>query len=272
MRNLTKALVVAGVASAALAAPVAYAQAPAPAAAPAPTPEHTLTGNVGVFSEYIFRGISQTAGKPALQGGFDYAHASGIYLGTWASNASWLGDFGAYSRSSLEWDFYGGYKGSITDDLTYDVGLLYYYYPGKANPGVTKADTLEGYFGLNWKFLSAKFSYNFDNYFGAKPIGQDTDGTWYLDLGATYPLGESGVSLVAHYGIVDVKNDGSGPTKASYEDWKVGLAYTIPDGFMKGVEIGAYYAGNNAEKAFYTDLTGYDTSKDRGVIYLKKNF
>jgi uncharacterized protein (TIGR02001 family) len=268
MRNASKALLLAGITSAAFTASVAHAQA---AAAPA-TPEHTLTANAGLFSEYIFRGISQTAGKPALQGGFDYAHSSGFYLGTWASNASWLQDFGLYSRSSLEWDFYGGYKGSFADDFSYDVGLLYYYYPGTAYPGVTKADTFEGYVGVGWKWLSAKFSYNFKDYFGAKPIGEGTDGTWYLDLSAAYPLGDSGVTLSAHYGILDVNNDGSGATEASYEDWRIGLAYTIPDGFMKGVEVGAYYSGNNATEAFYTDLTGYNTAKDRGVIYLKKTF
>jgi uncharacterized protein (TIGR02001 family) len=266
MRNLSKALLVAGFASLPLASGLAHAQ------AAAPTPEHTLTGNVGVFSEYIFRGIAQTAGKPAIQGGFDYAHASGFYLGTWASNASWLQDFGAYTRSSLEWDFYGGYKGAINDDWTYDVGLLYYYYPGKANPGVTKADTLEGYVGIGWKWLSFKASYNFQDYFGAKPIGKDTDGTWYFDLSAAYPLGDSGASLVAHYGVVDVKNDGSGASKASYDDWKLGLAYTIPDGLLKGSEVGAYYSGNNAEEGFYTDLSGYNTAKNRGVIYIKKSF
>jgi uncharacterized protein (TIGR02001 family) len=268
MRNASKVFLLAGITSAALAAPVAHAQAPAPAA----TPDHTLTGNVGVYSEYIFRGISQTAGKPALQGGFDYAHSSGFYLGTWASNISWLGDFGAYTKSSLEWDFYGGYKGTIADDWTYDVGLLYYYYPGTANPGLVKADTFEGYVGIGWKFLSAKFSYNFDDYFGTRPAGEKTDGTWYLDLSASYPLGDSGASLVAHYGILDVKNDGSGSSESSYEDWRIGLAYTIPDGFMKGAEIGAYYSGNNATEAFYTDLNGYNTAKDRGVIYFKKTF
>src|SRR5882762_1613849 len=106
----------------------AQATPPAPAVVavvvPAPVPEHTLTANVGVFSEYIFRGLAQTTGKPAVQGGFDYAHASGFYLGTWGSNISWLEDFGAYSRSSLEWDFYGGYKANFpgSDDWNYDVG------------------------------------------------------------------------------------------------------------------------------------------------------
>ena len=207
-----------------------------------------------------------------MQGGFDYAHSSGLYLGTWGSSISWLQDFGAYTRSSLELDVYGGYKGSFADDWTYDVGLLYYYYPGTANPGVTKADTLEGYVGIGWKWLSAKVSYNFKDYFGAKPIGQGTDGTYYVDLSATYPLGDSGASLLAHYGILDVKNDGSGATKVSYDDWRLGLSYVIPDGFMKGVEVGGYYSGNNAEEGFYTDLTGYNTAKDRGVIYVKKTF
>ena len=72
--------------AAAFAAP-AFAQTAAPAAEAAASP-HTLTGNVGLFSSYRFRGIDQTAGKPALQGGFDYSHASGIYVGNWNSNVS----------------------------------------------------------------------------------------------------------------------------------------------------------------------------------------
>jgi uncharacterized protein (TIGR02001 family) len=271
MRNLHKALLIAGLATLPLASGIAQAQAPAAPAA-APTPEHTFTGNVGLFSEYLFRGIAQTAGNPALQGGFDYAHSSGLYLGTWASNVSWLEDFGLYTRSSMEWDFYGGYKGSFADDWTYDVGVLYYYYPGTANPGVPKANTFEGYAGIGWKWLSAKWSYSFQDYFGAQPNGNKSDGTWYLDFSAAYPVGETGFTLLAHYGILDVKNDLSGSAKIGYEDWRLGASYIIPGGFMKGAEIGAYYSGTNAEKSFYTDLTGYDTGRDRGVIYLKKTF
>ena len=58
--------------------------------AAAPVSDHTLTGNVGLFSSYRFRGIDQTMGKPALQGGFDYSHASGIYVGNWNSVISVL--------------------------------------------------------------------------------------------------------------------------------------------------------------------------------------
>src|SRR4029078_3589863 len=96
-------------ASAAIASGAA-AEAPAPAAtpdytpppaggadkapAPAATPDYTLTGNFGIYSQYIFRGLTQTDRKPAAQGGFDFAHTNGIYLGTWASNISWVHDAG----------------------------------------------------------------------------------------------------------------------------------------------------------------------------------
>lgn len=265
-------------AAASLIAGSALAQTPAPAAAPAatpPTPEHTLTANVGLFSEYIFRGLAQTGGKPAVQGGFDYAHSSGFYLGTWGSNISWLSDFQLYSRGSLEWDFYGGYKANFpgSDDWSYDVGTLYYYYPGSKNPGVLNVDTWELYGALGWKWVSAKLSYTVStDYFGIRPNGQKTDGTWYVDVSATYPIADTGWALLGHYGHLDVRHDGSGDFKASYDDWKLGGSYTVPDGWLKGIEVGAYYTGNNAKSAFYTDLTGYNTAKDRGVVYVKKTF
>ena len=250
------------------------ALAQAPATAPAATPDYTLSANAGLFSEYIFRGIAQTAGKPAVQGGFDYAHSSGFYLGTWGSNISWLEDFGLYSRSSLEWDFYGGYKAAFpgSEDWSYDIGTLYDCYPGSRNPGGVNANTWEIYAALNLKWLGAKFSYSLDDYFGAQPIGKKTDGTWYVDLYANYPVGDSGVTLLGHFGFLNVNHDGSGNSKASYNDWKLGASYAVAEGPLKGVEVGAYYSGNDAKKAFYTDLTGYNTAKDVGVVYVKKTF
>ena len=247
------------------------AQTPAPAAAP-PAPDYTITANAGLFSEYIFRGITQTAGKPAVQGGFDWSHSSGFYLGTWGSNVSWLEDFNLYNRSSLEWDFYGGYKWAINDDWNLDLGTIYYLYPGSKNPGVVSANTWELYAALNWKWLGAKASYSLDDYFGAQPTGKKTDGTWYFDFYANYPVGETGFTILGHFGILNVKHDGSGNSKASYNDWKIGGSYAIGEGALKGFEIGAYYSGNNAKTAFYTDATGYNTAKDTGVVYVKKTF
>jgi uncharacterized protein (TIGR02001 family) len=267
----------------ALVAGSALAQAPAPPpAAPPSAPEQTLTANVGLFSEYIFRGISQTGGKPAVQGGFDYTHPSGFYVGTWASNISWLSDFGLYNHGSLEWDFYGGYKQNFPDpygDFFYDVGVYGYVYPGKKNSGVFNVDTWEIYGALGWKWVSVKFSYSLTDYFGARPSAtqQHTDGSWYIDGSATYPIGETGWAILGHVGHLDVRHDGSDNDlgtggKVGYTDWKVGVSYTVPEGLFKNTELGVYYTGTDAKSRFYTDLSGYDTSKDRVVGYVKKTF
>jgi len=250
---------------------------PAIAQAQAESP-HSFSANVGLYSEYVFRGIKQTAGEPALQGGFDYAHSSGLYLGTWASNISWLEDFQAYTRSSLEWDFYGGYKGNFgKSDFSFDLGTVYYYYPGNVVTGGTKADTWEIYAGLGWKFLGLKYSYNLKDYFGARPTGNKTDGTWYLDFSVDYPIGETGFAVNAHYGKLDVDSDGSGASEASYNDWKIGATYTVPSGMLTELTIGAYYADNDVKKdstgtSFYVDANGYDTAKDSFVVYVSKSF
>jgi uncharacterized protein (TIGR02001 family) len=93
-------------------------------AADTPTnPEDTsasspIAANVTVINNYMYRGISQSNGKPAIQGGFDYAHESGFYIGNWNSSISWIGDsyanqyLGTSSSVSapIEMDFYGGFK------------------------------------------------------------------------------------------------------------------------------------------------------------------
>lgn len=78
----------------------------------APASPHTFTGNVGLVSDFVYRGISQTHTQPAVQGGFDYAHASGLYAGIWGSSISWVSD-GLGGSYPLELDIYGGYKGSL---------------------------------------------------------------------------------------------------------------------------------------------------------------
>jgi len=267
-----KKLILASAVVAAVAAPAAALAQQAPTA---PASPHTFSYNLGFFSNYIFRGVSQTGGKPALQGGFDYGHESGFYAGTWASNVSWLQDFGQYTRSSLEWDFYGGYKWAFANDFGLDVGSIYYWFPGSKNgvnnPTGQSADTWEIYVAGTWKFLGAKFSYSLQDYFGFRPTGQKTDGTWYLDLFGNYAFGDSGWSLNAHYGITDVAKDGSGASEASYDDWRIGGAYTVQSGPVKGLELGVYYSDTNAS-AFYVTPGGYNTGKGVLVGYVKKTF
>lgn len=179
-----------------------------------------FTANVGLFSEYVFRGVSQTAEKPALQGGFDYAHASGFYLGTWGSNISetFYPD-GNGGGANLEIDVYGGYKMSLTNDVSLNVGLLQYMYPG-----ATDFNNLEAYAALGYKWLTAKASYALTDYFGAT----DSKGTTYLEANADIPL-PGDFTLGLHVG--HTAGDGA---VVDYTDYKVGVSVPVA-GFTLGL-------------------------------------
>ncbi len=261
---MKKTLVALALASA-FAAPVFAAD-----AAPA---EHTFTGNVGFVSNYIFRGISQSQGKPALQGGFDYAHSSGLYAGTWASNVAWVRDGGYKTGSSLEVDLYAGYKGSIMEDLSYDVGVLHYYYPGDVQPMMANTNSTEIYAALTWKFITLKNSYTvspnlfgWTSLYGAQP-GEKSRGSNYIDLTATYDLGE-GWGVTGHVGHQTVKN----ASGANYTDWKLGVTKDV--GF--GV-VGLSYTDTNAKTCGDTTIAAYcwntkDVSKAAAVLSFSKTF
>ena len=216
----------------------------------APTSEHTLTGNLGLFSSYRFRGIDQTFGQPALQGGFDYSHASGFYAGNWNSNVS---SGAGYPEGNLEMDFYGGYKASF-GDFGIDVGALYYYYPGSrfsnaALNGKYPTKTADGtvsngelYIGASWKFLSLKYSYAVTDYFSVP----ETEGTSYLDLSGNYDLG-AGWGINGHIGHLFMNDlsytNANGSTyNGSYTDWKLGVTKDVG-----GWVLGAAYVGTDAE-------------------------
>ena len=245
-----------------------FAQTPTPV-----EPEWTPTANIGLFSQYVFRGISQTNEKPAVQGGFDLGHKSGFYVGTWASNVSWVGDgyfippnLPPSPSVSLEWDFYGGYKGTLPMDFGYDLGVLYYYYPGSYPAGFTKPNTTELYAGLSWKWLSFKYSYSADN----KTFGlPNSRGSYYLDLTASYDIIEKvsdaigKVTIFGHVGRQVFRNNGA----FDYTDWKVGASTEV-----FGLTVGIFGTGTNAEDAAYTNIYGRNISSNQFVGYVQKTF
>lgn len=96
----------------------------------ASTPAEWFSTNVSVTSDYAFRGISQTLEEPALQGGMDLEHPSGLYLGTWGSSVNFGEDLIGGPRAQLELDAYGGYRLSIPEVVDLEVGAIYYMYPG----------------------------------------------------------------------------------------------------------------------------------------------
>jgi uncharacterized protein (TIGR02001 family) len=219
---------------------------------------HSLSANVGLYSDYVFRGISQTGGEPAIQGGLDYSHASGFYLGTWASNVGWLEDFQGYQSGNVEIDVYGGFRGDIGQTgLTFDVGGIQYMYPGTNNSGANDADTTEVYAALGWKWFTVKYSYYVsDEVFGFGNLTPgntgDAQGSDYLSISASVPVGETGLTLGASWGTFKFENNGA----ADYEDWKVSAAYDMGKlgSVMDGVTVGVAYTDTNASRAVWTDL------------------
>ena len=245
----------------AFASPV-MAQASAPVAEASP---HTLTGNVGLFSSYRFRGIDQTFGKPALQGGIDYAHSSGFYAGNWNSNVS---SGAGFPDGNLEMDFYGGYKAAF-GDFGLDVGAILYYYPGSEGKVLgTRADSgsvtnKELYIGGSWKFLSAKYSYSLDDYFSLRGTGtndgKSTKGTSYFEVNANYDLGD-GWGINGHVGTLSLKNIKNG----DYTDWKVGVTKDV-SGWVFGLSYVDTNAKGSCSKAQFYCFTN-SNSEEAGVL------
>jgi uncharacterized protein (TIGR02001 family) len=281
--------VTATVTLAAISAPsVLFAADAAPAA---PASPHTFTGNVAVVSNYVYRGISQTAAKPALQGGFDYAHSSGFYLGTWGSNVNWVADnnwsAASAASNSLEMDFYGGFKGVIKGDLGFDLGVLTYVYPGtNTDVGGTfiKPDSTEIYGALTYKWLSAKYSHSTTSLFGWNKFGgtvsDKTNGSGYLDLTATFDLG-NGWGISGHFGHQKIKNH----KPASYSDVKLGITKDTGVGVIglavTGTNSKGDCNGNAAKTADDVYCWGavagsgkkaYDAGKSAAVLSFSKSF
>ena len=265
MRKFLLAAAVAGVFSLPVAA-LAADEAPAAGAAPAAAPASPVTGNFSLVSDYRFRGLSQTGKKPAIQGGLDYAHESGFYLGTWASSIS----ANQYPNATMELDLYGGYKFEPVKDVGIDLGLIHIYYPGgKSTPTTTTfasragtttyPNTTELYAGVSYKWFSAKYNHTISSSLfgldsntagfacsvtnGANCYNStaSTRGSGYLDLAGNFEIADK-LTLGLHVGHQTVKNY----SNFSYTDYKVGLTKEYA-----GFSFGAAVVSTNAKSEWW---------------------
>jgi uncharacterized protein (TIGR02001 family) len=253
------------------------AQTAAPAAPKAPEPDYTVSYNVGAVSDYRFRGISQTSKKPALQGGIDVAFKNGAYLGTWASNVRWVRAFNGASKSNLELDLYGGYKGDISKNVTFDVGAIAYVYPGNnsgaagtlAPGGYDNATTKEIYGALTSGIYTAKYSRSIGTFLGFK----ESSGSNYLDLSAAVDLGNA-FTLTPHIGRQTIAGSPGGVSNSallSYTDYSLTLAKDLGN----GVTLTAAATSTNAKAVNYTEYTdfgGKEISKSAFFVGAKYSF
>ena len=182
----------------------------------------SLSGNIAITSDYVWRGMTQNAGDPSVSGGFDLEDDSGFYLGVWAANVSADDDDTVAGSGSMELDGYLGYSGSFNDDAGYDIGYIAYTYPNYDS----------------WDFEEAYISFDF---FGV-----------YV----TYAAGEG---IANNYGEVGYSVDaGPGTFSISYGDFEntgtnylVGYDWTVGD-----FTLGFYYSDFNSDKSAAEDQDG----------------
>ena len=234
------------------------------AEAKAAAPDYTLSYNVGATSDYRFRGIAQTSTQPALQAGVDFAHNCGLYLGAWGSNISWIKDYVGAKDGSLEIDLYGGYKGAISKDFSYDIGVIAYQYPSNSADkvaGFVNANTTEFYGALTYGLVTAKYSRSTGNFVA----NTNSAGSGYFELAASFDLG-SGYSLTPHVGRQTITNvaDSAG----DYTDF----ALTLGKDFGNGVTASLAVISTDAKKVFYTDPQGKFLGDNALVVGVKYSF
>ena len=220
------------------------------------------SGSVAITSDYLFRGVSQTNGDPALQAGLEYAADNGFYAGAWGSSVSWLSDTpvpGDDISNSVELDFYGGYRGKFNDTVGFDVGALYYWYPGDYPSAFNSPDTGEIYAGITVGVFAAKYSYALTDLFGYA----DSDGSGYLDVAANWEFAPTW-TLNAHAGKQWIGNNEA----FEYADWKLGVTKTFEGGF--GVALA--YSDTDADQALYTNAHGNFLGDDTVVLTVTKTF
>ncbi len=250
MAYTSKTLLKVSVASVALGALLLCA-APALATDNGGDSEFDISANVGFVSEYSFRGIAQSDEQMALQGGFDVSHGSGLYAGVWGSNV----DFNDGDEASVEVDVYGGYAGEV-GGVGYDVGLIYYAYPG--------ADS-----SLDYDFIEAalEISYDFEIFSVAASVNYSPEyfagsgDAQYYALGVDVPLPHD-FSLSGHVGRQEIdENDEFGTD--DYTDWSIGLGYNF-----EGFDLSVQYIDTDLDEP---DECA-DGCEDRVIMSVSKSF
>ena len=216
-----------------------------------------FAGNVGYFSDYRFRGISQGDRSPAIQGGFDIAFDGGFYLGTWASNVA------PWSDGTIELDWYGGWAMDLNDSSAIDIGVWYYGYPeDNADPGL---DFVEIYGNYSFQDFTLGVAYSPD-YFA------ETDSFFYVFGDYSFGLTDN-LSLDLHLGfnIFNDKEAGAafgigevGDPKDQYIDYAIGLSTSA-----LGVDWGLQFIGTDLSDAECFD--GFEGCEETIVVSVSKS-
>lgn len=190
-----------------------------------------VSANVGMVSEYSFRAIAQSNEAPAIQGGFDLNHSSGLYAGVWSSNVN----FNDGDEAHIETDIFAGFSNEI-GGLNYDIGAIYYAYPGADED--RNYDFVEGAVSLGYDFgkfsVSGSFNYS-PEYFG------DSGHAEYYAAAVDVPLPHD-FSVSAHVGHQEIQDNAAFGVQ-DYTDWSAGVGYTY-----EGFDLGLTYLDTDLDE------------------------
>lgn len=220
-----------------------------------------LSFNAAVTSDYRYRGISQSRLKPAVSAGVDYAIPGGFYVGAWASSIKWIKDAGGDAPAEI--DIYGGYKGEITKDLTYDVGVLTYQYPG--HDLAVSPNTTEVYGAMAFGPATLKYSHSVTNLFGFA----DSKNSGYIDLTASFDVG-GGVMLAPHVGYQKVRKN----SNFTYTDYSLTVSKDFSGWLLSAAVVGTDTKDDptNGKSFYYYALKDKELGKPGLVLSVKKTF
>ncbi|MFA6121136.1 MAG: TorF family putative porin [Sideroxydans sp.] len=225
----------------------------------------SVSSNVALVSDYIWRGQSQTWGKPALQVGTEASHTSGAYAGFWASTVSsqWV------PGAQFETDWYVGFRNKFPATLSefgYDLNLIYVYLPGGNfnktgfNLPSSSPNTVEVYAAVNYKSLSLKTGRVLTKFYGwdttnSAPGGfvgdptagvtGSTNGSYFVELNASQDIAE-GWNVNGQLGHQTINHS----VGLSWSYYKLGIVKSI-DSWTMGL---ACTGGN--EPAAFKDFLG----------------
>jgi uncharacterized protein (TIGR02001 family) len=244
---------------------------------------YSISGNVALVSDYVFRGLTQTWGRPAVQGGADLAMKNGFAAGFWSSSISER----SYPGGALELDLYASYGTAFNDDWSWRAGLYAYVYPGanldEATPALPARNfnTLETNVALTWKWVTLKYSRSLTDYFAIdteQGYRGDSKGTGYLQLDAAIPLAEAW-SLAFHVAHTDIPtrlaiSPANGANDPSYDDFGATLKYQLAAHWW--TSVGVTFADNSK---FYSRTASFldvgdtrDVGGTRGFVMLQGTF
>ena len=222
---------------------------------------------MGAYSQYISRGVTYTAERPALQGSAQYSAPSGWYGGLWGSNVSNL----FLHDATFETDPYGGYIGNL-GDVAYDLGFWRWTFIGASLPvSRQKFDTIELYAAATWHWLNVKYWQEVTDYFGVNQLSAAPDygvtpngssrGSHYLEGNLSFDLGQGNVlglhaarQVVHHYGALN------------FNDYRIGIDHDLG----KGWTLSVAYSDTSANPHAYVDSDGLNAARGKlmGSLHL----